>query len=169
MYETLALLADVKKTMMYRHFKGSRSGCHNTEMLLHHKNLYAKVARGQTHKANAKKPKDYGINTKPTHKAIIYSVSFWFFYPPCCEEHINYFIMQNHPRISAGSQLGICPFTPAGSPSALALSPFAYQRYIRRSRLAHQPVFGIKVYQLPCGCFVWCYPSGVRELSALPF
>jgi hypothetical protein len=26
-----------------------------------------------------KKPKDYGINTRPTHKAIIYSVSFWFF------------------------------------------------------------------------------------------
>jgi hypothetical protein len=51
----------------------------------------------------------------------------------------------------------------------LQLSPFAFQRYIRRSSLAHQPVFGIKVYRLPCGCFVWCYPSGVRELSALPF
>ncbi|MBK8310339.1 MAG: hypothetical protein IPL04_04960 [Chitinophagaceae bacterium] len=77
--------------------------------------------------------------------------------------------MQNHPRISAGSQLGICPFTPQVLHQHLQLSPFAYQRYIRRSRLAHQSVFGIKVYQLPCGCFVWCYPSGVRELSALPF
>lgn len=124
---------------------------------------------GRRTKPTLKKPKDYGINTKPTHKAIIYSVSFWFFYPPCCEKHINYFIMQNHPRISAGSQLGICPFTPQVLHQHLQLSPFAYQRYIRRSRLAHQPVFGIKVYQLPCGCFVWCYPSGVRELSALPF
>ncbi|MFZ4059550.1 MAG: hypothetical protein ACOYKE_15505, partial [Ferruginibacter sp.] len=29
--------------------------------------------------------------------------------------------------------------------------------------------YKFEVYQLPCGCFVWCYPSGVRELSALPF
>jgi hypothetical protein len=31
----------------------------------------------QTH--SLKKPKDYGINTNPQHKAIIYSVSFWLF------------------------------------------------------------------------------------------
>ena len=125
-------------------------------------------------------PKDYGIMAGQIwwlRRVVVfalppfgtYSVSFWFFYHPCCEKHINYFIMQNHPRISAGSQLGICPFTPQVLHQHLQLSPFAYQRYIRRSRLAHQPVFGIKVYQLPCGCFVWCYPSGVRELSALPF
>ena len=139
-------------------------------MLLHHKKFICKSSKGgRRTKPTLKKPKDYGINTDPPHKAIIYSVSFWFFYPPCCEKHINYFIMLNHPRISAGSQLGICPFTPQVLHQHLQLSPFAYQRYIRMSRLAHQPVFGIKVYQLPCGCFVWCYPSGVRELSALPF
>jgi hypothetical protein len=33
--------------------------------------------------------------------------------------------MQNHPRISAGSQLGICPFTPQVLHQHLQLSPFA--------------------------------------------
>jgi hypothetical protein len=71
-------------------------------MLLHHKKFICKVAWGQTHKANLKKPKDYGINTDPPHKAIIYSVSFWFFYP-LLRDAYKLFIMQNHPRISAGS------------------------------------------------------------------
>ena len=150
-------------------------------MLLPNKKFICKNSKGGNRtKPTLKKQKDYGIMQKNKCRATpnlhlffapfgTYSVSFWFFNPPCCERHINYFIMQNHPRISAGSQLGICPFTPQVLHQHLQLSPFAYQRYIRRSSLAHQPVFGIKVYQLPCGCFVWCYPSGVRELSALPF
>ena len=77
--------------------------------------------------------------------------------------------MQNHPRISAGSQLGSCHFSKQALSKHLQLSPYAFQRYIRRSALAHPPVFGIKVYQLPCGCYVWCYPSDIRQLSALPF
>ena len=77
--------------------------------------------------------------------------------------------MHKHPRLSSGSNSGICPFTPQVLHQHLPLSPFAFQRYIRKSSLAHQPVFGIKVYRLPCGCYVWRYPSGVRELSALPF
>ena len=35
--------------------------------------------RQPTAHCQQKKQKDYGINTSPTHKAIFYSVSFWFF------------------------------------------------------------------------------------------
>jgi hypothetical protein len=39
----------------------------------------AKIATAAHRTDLTKKPKDYGINTVPTHKAIFYSVSFWFF------------------------------------------------------------------------------------------
>ena len=108
-------------------------------MLLHHKKFICKNSKGgRRTKPTLKNPKDYGINTDPPHKAFIYSVSFWFFYPPCREKHINYFIMQNHPRISAGSQLGSCHFSQQVIHQHLQLSPFAYQRYIRRSSLARR-------------------------------
>jgi hypothetical protein len=42
----------------------------------------AKIGRHAQAHAD-KKTKDYGINTSQLHKAIIYSVSFWFFYLPC--------------------------------------------------------------------------------------
>ena len=41
--------------------------------------------------------------------------------------------MQNHPRISAGSQLGICPFTSVALSHFVPVSRFGYQRYIRRA------------------------------------
>jgi hypothetical protein len=94
-------------------------------MLLHHKKFICKDSKGgRRTKPTLKNPKDYGINTDPPHKAFIYSVSFWFFYPPCREKHINYFIMQNHPRISAGSQSGSCHFSQQVHPSALAAFTF---------------------------------------------
>jgi hypothetical protein len=139
-------------------------------MLLHHKKFICKSSKGgRRTKPTLKKPKDYGINTKPTHKAIIYSVSFWFFYPPCCEMHINYFIMQNHPRISAGSQLGICPFTSVALSHFVPVSRFGYQRYVRRAFFNWSPSPGIRVYNLPCGCCLWVHSTGQRFLSALPF
>jgi hypothetical protein len=93
-------------------------------MLLHHKKFICKNSKGGNRtKPTLKKPKDYGINTDPPHKAIIYSVSFWFFYPPCCEKHINYFIMQNHfPRL--WQPVRHLSFYSAGSPSALAAFTF---------------------------------------------
>ena len=77
--------------------------------------------------------------------------------------------MQKHPRISSGSHPGICPFTPQVLHQFLQLSPHAYSRYVRKSAIIAQHHTGVKVYRLPCGCCLWRYPSGVRELSALPF
>lgn len=77
--------------------------------------------------------------------------------------------MQKHPRIKQGNHTGICPFTPQLMPHNLQVSPFAFSRYIRKSNFTHSPGQGVRAYKLPCGCFVWAYSSGVRELSALPF
>jgi hypothetical protein len=47
-----------------------------------------KAAKGRAAPREAhpeKKPKDYGINARQPHKAILYSVSFWFFAPPPCK------------------------------------------------------------------------------------
>ena len=44
--------------------------------------LYSKDSYGSPPHRPNKKPKAYGINTDPAHKAIFYSVSFWFFYLP---------------------------------------------------------------------------------------
>jgi hypothetical protein len=77
--------------------------------------------------------------------------------------------MQKHPRITKGSHSGICPFTPQLMPNNLPVSSFAFSRYIGKASFTHEPGKGIRAYRLPCGCFVWCYSSGARELSALPF
>jgi hypothetical protein len=77
--------------------------------------------------------------------------------------------MVTHSRFSSGTQLGSCHLSQQPIYEHLPLSRFAYQRYIRRSALAHTTHHGIRVYRLPCGCFLWRYPSGERELSALPF
>ena len=77
--------------------------------------------------------------------------------------------MKKHPRISSGNQSGTCSFTSQLLPSNQQVAPNAFSRYIRKSAFTHSPSKGIRAYQLPCGCFVWCYSSGVRELSALPF
>jgi hypothetical protein len=54
-------------------------------------------------------------------------------------------------------------------PSNLPVSPYAFNRYLRKSAFTHSPAPSVKAYQLPCGCFVWVHSSGVRQLSALSF
>jgi len=77
--------------------------------------------------------------------------------------------MQKHPRISSASQKGSCSFTFQLLPNNLPVAPNAFSRYIGKASFTHMPGKGIRAYQLPCGCFIWRYASGVRELSALPF
>jgi hypothetical protein len=71
--------------------------------------------------------------------------------------------MQKHP------QNGQCSFTPQLLLQNLAVSKFAFSRYLGRASFINKPKPGIRCYQLPCGCYVWQHSSGVRELSALPF
>jgi hypothetical protein len=77
--------------------------------------------------------------------------------------------MQKHPRISSASLVGPCPFTQHVLLQNVGLSPYAFSRYLTRRAFVHSPAPGIRAYRLPCGCCVWRYASGIRELSALPF
>jgi hypothetical protein len=77
--------------------------------------------------------------------------------------------MQKHPRINSSITSGICSFTPQLLPNNMQVSRHAFSRYIHKATFTHSPAKGIKAYRLPCGCYVWCYSSGQRELSALPF
>ena len=77
--------------------------------------------------------------------------------------------MQKHPRITSGNQQNICSFTNQVLMQPLRLSQYAFSRYLRKAALINSALPGIKVYGLPCGCCVWAYKSGARELSALPF
>jgi hypothetical protein len=77
--------------------------------------------------------------------------------------------MVSIPHISSGSQSGCSHLSQLPITEHLPLSRYAFQRHIRRSTLAHTTLHGVRVYRLPCHCFVWVYPSGERELAPLPF
>jgi len=76
--------------------------------------------------------------------------------------------MHNHPKITAATQVGSCPFKSTASNKAVPLSKFAFQRYLKPSNLHFQAGPGINVYELPCGCSVWSFKSGGRYITALP-
>jgi len=76
--------------------------------------------------------------------------------------------MKKHPTIPSVIASPICPFTIEVLMQPMQLSPYAFQRYLRkRVRCKLSP--SLKVYGLPCGCFVWVHASGLRQLSAHPF
>jgi hypothetical protein len=77
--------------------------------------------------------------------------------------------MQKHPPIKSGPQAAMCPFSAQLATQNLPVSPHAFGRHIRKANFTHSPGPGIRAYKLPCGCFVWQYASGARELSGLPF
>jgi hypothetical protein len=76
--------------------------------------------------------------------------------------------MQKHPKMSLVASAPVCPFTINILRQPMQLSPYAFNRYLRkRALISSTPSH--KTYGLPCGCIVWVHSSGVRELSALPF
>lgn len=77
--------------------------------------------------------------------------------------------MHKHPRISSATSSGTCSFTPQLLPHNQPVSRYAFSRYIGKASFTHKPAQGVRAYRLPCGCYVWCYASGSRELSVLPF
>lgn len=77
--------------------------------------------------------------------------------------------MQKHPHIKPKNQNGNCSFSSQLIANNLPVSRYAFSRYLGRASFTHKPKPGIRCYQLPCGCYVWQYKSGVRELSVLPF
>jgi hypothetical protein len=53
--------------------------------------------------------------------------------------------------------------------SLVPVSPFAFQRRVRRRFFNWSPSLGCRVYNLACGCSLWVYASGQRFVSSLPF
>lgn len=77
--------------------------------------------------------------------------------------------MKKHPKISSIKPSANCTFMLQVLMKPLQLSPYAFNRHLSKSNFCHSPSPGIKVYKLNCGCFVWVYSSGKRQLSAFPF
>ena len=77
--------------------------------------------------------------------------------------------MKKHPPMNLARQKDLCPFTPQLLLNNVQVSKNAFSRYIKKATFVYKPQKDIKVYQLPCGCSVWVYKNGLRELSLLPF
>jgi hypothetical protein len=82
---------------------------------------------------------------------------------------IKFIDMHKHPIIRSSQQPCACSFSSFVLLEPLPVSRFAFARHLRRSALVRRPSLGVRVFALPCGCFVWCLPCGARLLSALPF
>ena len=76
--------------------------------------------------------------------------------------------MQKHPKMSLVAAAPVCTFTIHILQQPVQVSPYAFQRYLRKSALMHSTPT-LRSYALPCGCYVLVHYSGLRQLSTLPF
>ncbi|HOZ83492.1 MAG TPA: hypothetical protein PKU82_11300 [Bacteroidia bacterium] len=77
--------------------------------------------------------------------------------------------MHKQLRIISSRRLSVCPFSRSFFPPSVPISPLAFSRHARRLPVHYHPLPGVAVYHMPCGGWLWCFPSGRRQLSALPF
>jgi len=77
-------------------------------------------------------------------------------------------VMQKQLRIVSRRRLAVCPFSSSWFPLPV-VSRVAFSRHLGRLPVHFIPLPGVSVRLLPCGWFVWCFPSGRRLLSAMPF
>jgi len=77
--------------------------------------------------------------------------------------------MQKQLRIITSRHLSVCPFSSPLFPVP-SVPRLVFGSHLRRLPIHYHPLPGVAVYQLPCsGWFIWCFPSGRRQLCALPF
>jgi len=76
--------------------------------------------------------------------------------------------MQKQLRIITSRRLSVCPFSSSLFPVP-TIPHLAFSRHLRRLSVHYHPTAGVSVYYIPTGWFIWCYPSGRRQLCALPF
>ena len=93
-------------------------------MLLHHKNLYAKIARGQPHKANIKKTKRLRHKHRPTAQGFHLFRFLLVFLSPLQREAYKLFHYAKSSTYFSRQPVRQLPFHSAGSPSALAAFTF---------------------------------------------
>ncbi|WP_131458500.1 hypothetical protein [Jiulongibacter sediminis] len=77
--------------------------------------------------------------------------------------------MSRRKPISLSCSSASCPSHTVPASDFVAVSPYAYQRHMRKANRIKPHKRGVRVYRIPCGCSLWVYQSGERFLSALPF
>lgn len=79
------------------------------------------------------------------------------------------FLMHKQLRLISRRRLSVCPL----SSSIFQVPPVpqvAFSRHVRRLPGSHSVHAGVQVFHLRAiGWWLWCFPSGRRQLSALPF
>ena len=81
---------------------------------------------------------------------------------------IKIHIMQKQLRIITSRHLAVCPVSSHLFPVP-PVPQVVFSRHFRRRPVYYRPLVGCSVYQLASGWFLWCFPSGRRQLCALPF
>jgi len=77
--------------------------------------------------------------------------------------------MQKQLRIITRRRMSVCPLSIAYFSPVPAVPAIAFCRHLQRRPVYFQPLPFIKVYLLPSTWFIWCFPSGRRQLCAVPF
>ena len=77
--------------------------------------------------------------------------------------------MQKQLRFITRQRLAVCPLSSSLFPVPV-VHKLALSKHLGRLPVHHRPLAGIRVFHLPVsGWFIWCFPSGRRQLCALPF
>lgn len=78
--------------------------------------------------------------------------------------------MQKQLRIITRRRISVNAFDASLSLIPPCFPSIAFSRHLGRLGVHYRPLPGIKVYLLPFfHLYVWLYPSGRRQLNALPF
>ncbi len=77
--------------------------------------------------------------------------------------------MKKQLRIISRRRIAVCPYSGILQESIQLVSRLAFSKHAGRQGVAFRPHPGVQVLNLPCGNYLWRYPSGRRMVSALPF
>ena len=78
--------------------------------------------------------------------------------------------MQKQLRIISSRRLAVCPVSRSFSTVPFVPASVFASRHLRRLGVYYSPSPGVQVLRLRrSGWFIWCFPSGRRQLAALPF
>ncbi len=78
--------------------------------------------------------------------------------------------MQKQLRIITSRRISVNPFDASLSLIPPCFPSMAFSKHIGRLHVHYRPLPGVRVYYFKVfSLYVWCFPSGRRQLNALPF
>jgi len=128
-----------------------------------------------------KKQKDYGIMQKNSCKAKpnlhlffctlrdLFRFLLVFLSPLLLKGILNFYIMSAQHISQSATHSAVCSCGAPHSGVLVPVSPYAFQRRVRKRFYSWSPQPGVRVYHLACMCSVWVHRSGQRFISSLPF